>query len=244
MSKRTEKWFSHRIGKEVSVARWGEVGTPVLLFPTAGGDSEEIERFHMIDVLGDLLAAGRIKVYSVDSLAGRSWLAENDDIRHAGQVQHRFDDVIVQEVLPWIRGDCGGDAHGLIVAGASLGAFNALAAICRHPDLFAKAICMSGSYDVSRFLRGRPDEQFTWCSPMHFVPRLAEDDARLQLLRQRFVLITYGGGRWENPDENWKLAEVLGARGIPNRVDAWGPEWDHDWVTWRRMLPQYLDDLL
>jgi esterase/lipase superfamily enzyme len=37
---------------------------------------------------------------------------------------------------------------------------------------------------------------------------------------------------------------VLGARGIPNRVDAWGPKYDHDWATWREMLPTYLDDLL
>ena len=31
--------------------------------------------------------------------------------------------------------------------------------------------------------------------------------------------------------------------GIPNRVDNWGPDWDHDWPTWRAMLPQYLDEL-
>jgi esterase/lipase superfamily enzyme len=30
---------------------------------------------------------------------------------------------------------------------------------------------------------------------------------------------------------------------VPNRVDVWGEEWPHDWETWRRMLPQYLDEL-
>ena len=30
---------------------------------------------------------------------------------------------------------------------------------------------------------------------------------------------------------------------IPNRVDQWGEEWDHDWPTWRAMLPLYLDEL-
>jgi esterase/lipase superfamily enzyme len=34
---------------------------------------------------------------------------------------------------------------------------------------------------------------------------------------------------------------VLGAKGVPNYVDLWGPEWHHDWVTWREMLPKYLD---
>jgi esterase/lipase superfamily enzyme len=37
---------------------------------------------------------------------------------------------------------------------------------------------------------------------------------------------------------------VLGSQGIPNRVDDWGPEWEHDWGTWRAMLPKYLDELV
>jgi len=26
-------------------------------------------------------------------------------------------------------------------------------------------------------------------------------------------------------------------------VDNWGPQWKHDWDTWRHMLPQYLEEL-
>ena len=52
-----------------------------------------------------------------------------------------------------------------------------------------------------------------------------------------------GEGRWENIGESWRMADVLGSKGIPNRVDAWGPDYDHDWPTWRRMLPQYLAEL-
>jgi esterase/lipase superfamily enzyme len=40
------------------------------------------------------------------------------------------------------------------------------------------------------------------------------------------------------------MAEVLGAKGIPNRVDNWGPQWAHQWPTWRQMLPQYLRELI
>ena len=32
-------------------------------------------------------------------------------------------------------------------------------------------------------------------------------------------------------------------RGVPNRVDPWGEEYDHDWPTWRAMLPHYLAEL-
>ena len=40
------------------------------------------------------------------------------------------------------------------------------------------------------------------------------------------------------------LAKVLGDKGIPNRVDDWGPAYEHDWPTWWEMLPLYLDDLV
>jgi esterase/lipase superfamily enzyme len=37
---------------------------------------------------------------------------------------------------------------------------------------------------------------------------------------------------------------VLGSKGIPNRVDPWGTDYDHDWSTWRQMLPKYLGELV
>ena len=42
--------------------------------------------------------------------------------------------------------------------------------------------------------------------------------------------------------ESWAMADILGKKGIPNRVDPWGPEWHHDWPTWRVMLPKYFDE--
>ena len=52
----------------------------------------------------------------------------------------------------------------------------------------------------------------------------------------------YGEGDYEDIGESWRLAQVLGTKGIPNRVDPWGREWRHDWTTWRAMLPKYLNE--
>lgn len=245
MSKEVGKWYSHRVGQEVSVARWGAVGTPVLVFPTAGGDAEEGERFHLINAISDSLSDCRAKAYSVDSVAGQAWTKRGATMQTAARMQNRFDEFIVEEVVPAIRKDCGGDEDlEIVVAGASIGAFNALAAICRHPDVFSKAICMSGTYDLRKFLDGPMNEDYFRASPLHFVPELPEDGEHLAKLRQRFVLLAHGEGRYESPEESWRVANCLGARGIPNRVDVWGDEWHHDWVTWRDMLPKYLDELL
>ena len=62
VSKLIDSWHSSYLDREVTVARWGDVGRPVLMFPTAGGDAEEIERFHVVDACSELIAAGRIRL--------------------------------------------------------------------------------------------------------------------------------------------------------------------------------------
>jgi esterase/lipase superfamily enzyme len=241
VSRETSSWRSERLGRELRVVRWGAVGTPVLLFPTAAGDAEECERFLMIDALAPLMEAQRIKVYSVDSLGTQAILDDELSREEAARVQNRFDEAVYREVVPAIRADCRDPKIEIVVAGASLGAFNALAALCRHPDVCKAAICMSGTYDLTRWMT-RSSQDWYFSSPLDFLPGL-EDAGVLEALRKRFVLLTHGTGRWESPKESWKVADLLGSKGIPNRVDEWGSEWDHDWPTWRRMLPKYLGEL-
>ena len=244
MSKETTSWHSERLDLDVTLARWGETGTPVLIFPTAGGDAEECERFLMIDTLAPMLTEGRIKLYSVDSVAGQAWLKKDNTTAEAARIQQQYDAFVYHEVVPAIRSDCETEDIEIVTTGSSLGAFNALAALCRHPDVFKLAICMSGTYDLRKFIEGAVTEDYFRSSPLHFVPELADDGPELAALRERFVLLTHGQGKWEDPDQSWRVADVLGKKAIPNRVDAWDEEWDHDWPTWRKMLPQYLEEFV
>ena len=241
--KERARWYSERVEQDVTVVRWGHVGTPILIFPTAGGDAEEIERFQMISALAEYLEEGRIKVYSCDSVAGREMLSEQRSPGHRMWLMNQFQEFIRRELVPWIRLDCRTDDIGVITAGASIGAFNALAAVCRYPDVFTAAICMSGTYDLQRFLKTRPNLDFLYASPTHWLPGFT-DEEHLAQLRRRFVLLASGEGRAEDIGESWRTAEVLGSKEIPNRVDSWGPEWHHDWPTWRNMLHQYVPEML
>jgi len=54
--KTVQRWFSSRLNQDITVARWGTFGQPVLVFPSAGGDAEEIERFGLVGACGPLLA--------------------------------------------------------------------------------------------------------------------------------------------------------------------------------------------
>jgi esterase/lipase superfamily enzyme len=237
------KWRSERLEREVQLVRWGAVGRPVLLLPTAGGDAEEIERFLMIDALAGLLDAGRIKIYSCDSVAGRALLTREKNARHQMWVQNQFHQYLRHEVAATIRADCQSPDLEIWAAGASIGAFHAVAAVCRFPDVFTRALAMSGTYDLRRFYDAGPNDftdEFWVSSPIHFVPTLS--GRHLDVLKTRFILLPSGEGRAEDIGESWRMAHVLGQKGVPNRVDPWGPDVHHDWPTWRRMLPQYLDE--
>ncbi len=236
-------WYSERVQQDVNVVRWGHMGTPILIFPTAGGDAEEIERFQMISALSEYLEDGLIKIYSCDSVAGRAMLAEEGSSEHRMWIMNQFQEFVRREFVPWIRLDCRTEDISLLTAGASIGAFQALAAVCRYPDVFTAAVCMSGTYDLRRFVNARPNHDFFQASPIHWLPEV-NDEAHLDALRRRFVLLASGEGRAENIGESWKTADVLGSKGIPNRVDSWGPEWPHDWPTWRNMLHKYVPEMI
>jgi esterase/lipase superfamily enzyme len=241
--KTVARWYSERVQRETQLVRWGVYGQPVLLLPTAGGDAEEVERFHLIGALAPLIDAGKIKVYSCDSVAGKALLAREKNARHQMWVQNQFHHYIRHEVVPAIRMDCKSDDIEVWAAGASIGAFHAVAAVCRFPDVFTRAIAMSGTYDLRRFYDAKLHEfsdDFYVSSPVHFVPTLA--GRHLDVLRTRYIRIVSGEGRAEDIGESWNLANTLGRAGIPNRVDSWGPDWHHDWVTWRKMLPQVLGE--
>ncbi len=240
--KEKTSWKSDRVGCEVELVRWGLIGQPVLIFPTAGGDAEEIERFHLVDSVKDLIEAGRIKLYSCDSVAGRALATSEGSPQYRGAMQNRFQEYVAHEVVPAIRHDCETEDIEIITAGASIGAFNALAHVVRYPDLFCSALCMSGTYDLTRFIKdGDPGPEFYQSSPLHYIGDL--EGEHLEKLRSRMVILASGEGKAEDIGESWRVAHALGSRGIPNRVDSWGEARDHDWPLWRDMFPKYLEEL-
>ncbi len=237
-----DRWYSQRLGHDITLARWGTVGRPVLVFPTAGGDAEEIEREGLVDACSPLLADERIKIYSCDSVAGRAMMEYWGSPEQRLALLNAFHDCVYREVIPAVRADSGGDDRPIVTAGASIGAFNAVATLCRYPDQVGAAVGMSGTYDLQTFYDGRFTDDLFYASPLHFLPGL--EGAALEQLRQRFAILATGEGLWESAPASWRMGEVLGAKGVPNRVDNWGPDWDHLWPTWHRMLPQYLHELV
>ncbi len=236
-------WFSPELNRKMEVARFGEAGRPVVLFPTAGGDYLECERFRLIEVCAPLIEAGRVRIYTCGSISGEGWLDSKAPPWHKSWLQSRFDQYLVSGLVPFIRGDVGDPEARLVGVGASLGAYNAVNAACRHPDLFSLTIAMSGTYDFDRWMSGYRDDNYVQNQPFYYLPNLSSGPT-LDWLRRSRIHLASGQGRWEAPWESVRLGQMLGARGIPNYVDLWGKDVDHDWPTWRTMLPMFLDRLV
>jgi len=241
MQKETWSWNSARLSAPARLARWGHFGTPLLLFPTAGGDFEEVERFGLLQSVRGLVDAGRIKVFSVDGFAAKTWLRGTHSSAWCTEQQSLFEECLYEEMVPLIRRDCHSESIEIVTAGAAIGAFNAVTMLCRHPDVFRAAIALSGIFDLSRYVQGDCTASRS-ATPLHFLHTM-DDGPQLDRLRSRFIQIATGEGAYEEPEHSRRLADTLSARAIPSHLDLWGHRYPHAWATWREMLPKYAQAL-
>lgn len=242
MKRDTWTWYSPALAREMPLARFGHYGKPLILFPTGGGDYLEHERFLMIRALSPLIDAGRIKVYLVSNINRDGWISPDAPPAHKSWLQARFSEYLTNELLPFIKADCDGTDQKFAASGMSLGAYNAVNIACRNPDWFDLVVTMSGTFDLRKWMDGHWDENFYYNHPHDYVPGMSGAD--LDALRKIQFLLAVGLGPWDNPRNSLRMGKTLKAAGIPTRVEIWGEDADHDWPTWRTMLPVFLNKLV
>ena len=235
-------WYSPALERTMSVARWGWWGKPVLFFPTGGGDFLDCERFLMVRALQPLIDAGQIKLYAVESVT-RTWIDTDVAPAVKSATQARYDRYLVEELCPFIKKDCGDTPLRFAATGASLGGYDALTALAKHPDLFDLMIGMSGTYVLDRRMNGHWDDDYYYNSPVHFLPNLSKESEQYQQLQQGLFVLARGSGPYEATNYIDRVASVLAGCKLPHRVEIWGHDADHDWPTWRTMLPLFLSRL-
>lgn len=241
MQRHIDGWYSPRLDKHMEIVTYGHYGFPLLMFPTAAADYLEYERFLMLDFIEQFIDSGKVKVFSINSINGESWLSRQTPVKYKGIRQAQYNGYIENEVVPYIWNSCNG-RQGIITTGASLGAYHAMNQLLRRPDLFDGTIAMSGSYDITGYYKsdGYYDENIYFNNPVDYLPNL-NDEYYLSLLRQkRHIHILTGQGNYETPDASRRMAGLLAMKGIPFELDIWGYDMPHDWPTWRAMLPHYI----
>jgi esterase/lipase superfamily enzyme len=239
MNRELSSWYSQSLQKEMPIAMYGHYGIALLLIPTAGADYLEYERFQLIDSVAPFVEAGRVKLFSINSINLESWLNNEMDPCHKSIRHQQFNEYVFNEVVPFIRNNTSLDTP-VITCGASFGALHSANLFFKRPDLLQGCIAMSGVYDLTEYTKGYFDEDVYFNSPCHYLPNLTDHAVLEQIRQSSHIHILSGSGDHEDPDASRRLAGILYDKGIWYELDIWGPDMKHDWPTWRAMLPHYL----
>jgi len=235
-----ETWYSPCLQRDMPVAVYGHYGFALLLIPTAAADFLEYERFGLIQSIAPYIDAGKLKVFSINSMNTESWMDYGADPRHKTYMHKQWCHYVFDELVPYIKSQTSPDTP-VYTCGASFGALHSANLFFRRPDLFDGCLAMSGVYELTEYTRGYFDEDVYYNSPMHYLPNLNDHIVLEQIRKSRHIHLFAGSGEYEDPESARRLAGILESKGIAYDLEIWGPEWRHDWNIWRAALPYYLD---
>ena len=238
------KWWSPNLGQVMELKIYGYYGKPVIVFPAQGGRFYEYEDFKMVEAVQGFIDAGKIKLFTVDSIDNQSWANQHAHPADRGRRHEDYDRYITREVVPLVHQHCGSDSIKCITTGCSMGAYHSANFFFRHPDIFDTVISLSGLYHLRDFVGDYMDENVYFNSPLAYLPGL-QDPWYLDQYRQCQIIICAGQGAWEDAmlADTRALKDILDSKGIPSWIDICGYDVNHDWPWWRKMMPYYLNHL-
>ncbi len=234
---------SPALGRRAHVWCFGEIGLPLIVFPSNAGVAHEWQKAGMIDALGPLLAAGKVKIYCPESNVSRTFSGEGsiDERMH----QHRaYEHFVLETLVPFIRADCHLPDATMVATGCSMGALYSALFTLKYPETFRRAVCMSGRYRAAKFGNGQYSEDLYFNDPLAFVPNLS--GAPLARVRhQTHLTLVVGRGAHEDGciPETLEMAGALRSRAIPHHLAVWGKDSRHDYDWWSRQARHYLGQL-
>jgi esterase/lipase superfamily enzyme len=234
---------SPQLGRRAHVWKFGEVGRPLIVFPSNAGVAHEWQRAGMIEALGPLMAAGRLKIYCPETNVSRSFSGDGSlDERMAHHAAYeRF---VLETLVPFIRDDCGTPDMPIAAAGCSVGALYTALFVLKHPETFRRGLCLSGRYSLSRFFGGRSSDEVYFNDPLAFVPNLS-GAALDRVRRSAQLIVVVGRGAHERGciPETAELGGWLQRKGIPSHIAFWGEDSAHTYDWWRKQAVHYLGQL-
>ena len=239
MDREIHTWYSPALQKEMPIAVYGHYGFALLMIPTAAADYLEYERFELIEHLRPFIDQGKMKVFSINSINMESWMNKPMEGAHKAIRHNQFNQYVWEEVIPFIQNTTSVETP-IITSGASFGALHAMNLFLKRPDLIKGVIAMSGVYDLMEYSDGYYDEQVYFNSPIHYIPNLT-DHQLLEKIRSGKIIIATGSGNHEDPNANNRFSAVLHSKSIPHELSVWGNDIHHDWPTWKKMLPHFID---
>ena len=249
METRYFKEYSPALGRDMECKVYGHAGRPVLFIPCQDGRFMDFEGFHMDEIWAPWIDAGKVMVFSIDTMDKESWSDQNGDPYWRIRRHEQWIHYIVDEMVPFIRAMAneqnGWDGTpGIITFGCSLGATHAVNLYFRFPEIFDGMLALSGIYTAEYGFGSYMDEVVYQNSPVHFLENMPADHPYVEKYNRNQGIICVGQGPWEIPETSFRLKEIFAQKGINIWVDVWGHDVLHDWDWWYKQVAYFVPKLL
>jgi esterase/lipase superfamily enzyme len=214
--------------------RFGDRGFPVICFPTSMGSFHQYEDMNTVGYLTDKIEAGFIQLFCVDSVDAESWYNNGAPPSYRAFRQTQYDAYLRDELAPYVQKAAGRADMG--VFGCSFGAYHAANFAARYPGVVTKAVCLSGIYDIHRFVGGYWDDSCYFNCPTAYIPNM--NDEWIEKLRG--VQWTIATGEQDSlAQQSRDFSALLWSKGVPNHCEIWPGVFGHDWPWWNEAVRRF-----
>ncbi len=235
------KEWSPSLGRDMEFKCYGHGGRPLLAVPCQNGTFYEWEGFGMPQVLSPWIDAGKLRLFTLDTVDRETVSDTEGDPYHRIRRHEQWVRYVTDELVPRIGGICENGCPP-IITGFSMGAYHAANLFFRFPDRFDSLISLSGTYDTSGMYNGYCDDLVYLNDPCLSVGNMPPDHPYIAKYNQRSMVICVGQGAWEGPllEGTRRFDAILKAKGIHAWVDYWGYDCAHDWDWWKKQIVYFL----
>jgi enterochelin esterase-like enzyme len=192
-------------------------------------------------ILDNLVAASKIPPTVAVLIANPSQESRNEELTP----NSKFADFLAKELVPWIHAhyNVTDDPGKTVVAGSSLGGLTAVYAGYKHPEVFANALCQSGSFwwapDHSGAISDGVTTETGWMAKQFIASSKLPLRFYIDAGSFEFDSNGTGGGILETSRD---MRDVLLAKGY--EVDYQQFVGGHDYLSWRGTFADGLMDLI
>jgi len=201
------------------------------MFPTSMGGYLQNKEFGLLDTVDDLVDAGKIKLYNVETIDFQSFYAKDLPAQAKIYNYNLYTKFLKEELVPAIQIECG--VHRIAVAGCSFGGYHCTNFAFKNPDLVAHLFSMSGAFSIKSFMKSHYDDNVYFNEPMDFMNHVES----WKFKHMNIVLGTSDGDICR--EDNLQMSILLSNKGINHIYDE--KRWaSHDWPLWKIMFSEYV----
>lgn len=236
MEKKTTKWRSPSLGKDMNMAIYGKSGTPMIGLPTRGKPCTQWEEKGMVNALSFQIENEFNQLFCVESLDLQSML--NKQIKPINRIARlqQYESYISEEVVPFVRKQSMSDF--LMIAGVDTGGYHALNMGLKYPGMFDKVIGISGLYDIKPLMDGFYNDDVYFSNPMDYLPNMNHSGLLEKIRSTDFRLVTYANDIHRS--DAHRMSDVMRMKFIDHRLDEWDMHSKEQWDLWTKMIKTHI----